>query len=94
LTGRFFSGQDLYDWGAAALTAEKPEQLDELTLNLANDIAALSWSAVSILKKEMALGENLEKYLAFEAEGQADCFKGPDIVEGVAAVRGKRQPKF
>lgn len=94
LTGRFFSGQDLYDWGAASLTSEKPDQLSELTLGLANEIAALSWAAVSVLKKEMALRESLDKYLSFEAEGQADCFKGPDIAEGVAAIRARRQPKF
>jgi enoyl-CoA hydratase/carnithine racemase len=94
LTGRFFSGQDLYDWGAASLTSEKPDQLEELTLGLANELAALSWTAVGILKKEMSLGDTLDKFLTFEAEGQADCFKGPDVAEGVAAIRGRRQPKF
>lgn len=94
ITGRFFSGTDLYDWGAASAACEKPEELDGRTSALADQIAALSWDALSLLKKEMTMGDDIDQYLAFEAEGQADCFKGPDIVEGVAAIRGRRPPRF
>ena len=94
LTGRFFSGKDLHDWGAAAVSADTPEQLEEKTSTLARELAGRSWDAVKILKDEMRLGEDLNKFLALEARGQTQCFKGPDIAEGVAAVREKRAPRF
>ena len=32
--------------------------------------------------------------LDFEAEGQAECFRSPDFVEGVTAFMQKRPPRF
>jgi len=94
LTGRFFSGKDLHAWGAAALCADTPGHLELRTKVLAHELASRSWPSVKILKAEMRLGESLDAYLIHEAKGQAECFKGPDIAEGVAAIREKRAPKF
>lgn len=94
LTGRFFSGKDLHDWGGAALSCDTHAHLDERTRGFALELAGKSWSAVRVLKEEMRLGEDLGKFLALEARGQTECFKGPDIIEGVAAIREKRAPRF
>ena len=84
-TGRFFTGQEMIDWGAAVAGA--PGELAGLT-------AGGSSEALRLLKAETSLGENLAPYLAHEARGQARTFKGPDVVEGVAAVRARRAPRF
>jgi enoyl-CoA hydratase len=94
LSGRFFSGSDLRDWGGAALAADSAEELGERTDAYALELTRRSWTALSILKREMRLNEDLSGYLALEARGQTECFKGPDIVEGVAAIREKRAPRF
>lgn len=92
-SGRFFSGRDLYDWGAAGLLAETSAELEEKTSALAAELAGNSSLALRWLKKETRL-EDMEPYLRFEARGQATAFKGPDIVEGLAALRDKRPPRF
>lgn len=93
-TGRTFTGRDMLDWGAAMAGAGSPAELEEMTGGLAQSIAACSGESLRILKAETRIGEKLEPYLAHEAKGQSVTFKGPDIAEGVAAVREKRLPKF
>jgi len=92
--GRFFSGRQLFDWGAASACAESAAALDEATQALARELAGHSSSALRLLKRETALDQPLEPYLRFEARGQAETFKGADILEGVAAVRERRPPRF
>ncbi len=94
LTGRFFSGKDLQEWGAAAIAVDSTADLWTATDEMAKHLASQSWTSIKILKDEMRLREDLGAYLTLEAKGQAVCFKGADIVEGVAAVREKRAPKF
>lgn len=95
LTGRFFTGERLAEWGGASAACATPEELERRVGALAQEIAAASPMALGWLKRELALDNaELERYLALESEGQADCFKAADIVEGVAAVREKRAPRF
>ena len=91
--GRFFTGAQLREWGAAALAVPESD-LPAKTDELAAEIAGHSGLSLSWLKRETRLAGKLDPYLALEARGQAQCFKGPDIVEGVAAVREKRAPNF
>jgi enoyl-CoA hydratase/carnithine racemase len=94
LTGRFFTGSVLASWGGAVLAAETDEQLRDETAALAAEIASHSPLALSLAKREMALGAPLEDFLDFEAKGQADAFKSADLAEGLKAVRERRAPRF
>lgn len=89
----FFTGADLHAWGAASAVADTVEELREKTSELARRLASCSGLSLKLLKDETRL-EDLAPYLRHEAAGQADCFKGPDIAEGVAAVRQRRAPRF
>ncbi len=93
-TGRFFSGRDLFDWGAASARATSSENLSGVAGELARAVAAGSSESLRLLKVETRLGEKLDAFLAHEARGQARMFKGRDIAEGIAAVRERRAPRF
>jgi len=92
-TGRAFSGRDLHAWGAA-VAAVPPARLDAACAELAASTASGSGDSLRLLKAETRIGEDLSAWLAHEAKGQAATFKGPDILEGVAAVRDRRPPRF
>ena len=93
--GRFFSGRQLYDWGAACACAANAAELDREVDTVAGELARHSRLSLRLLKSETSLDDGtLKRCLALEARGQAACFKGPDIVEGVAAVRERRPPRF
>lgn len=93
-TGRSFTGRDMLEWGAAMAGASSATELEEMTGQLSQSLCAASGASLRLLKAETRLGETLDPYLVHEAKGQAVTFKGPDIAEGVAAVREKRLPKF
>ncbi|MBI4061937.1 MAG: enoyl-CoA hydratase/isomerase family protein [Elusimicrobia bacterium] len=93
-TGRLFSGRDMRDWGGACAGAAAPAGLDGVCAELAGSIAAVSAESLRLLKAETRLNEDISSYLAYEAKGQALAFKGADLVEGLAAIRGRRSPKF
>lgn len=93
-TGRFFTGQDLHAWGAASVAAKTAEALEGHASALALEIAAHSSVALRHLKTETRLSSRLEPFLKLEARGQAEAFKSPDIVEGVAAIKERRPPRF
>ncbi len=93
-TGRLFSGRDLYDWGGACARAATPAELDGVAAELAGRVASGSAASLRLLKAETRLGTDLSPFLAHEAKGQAETFKGADLAEGVAAIRGRRAPKF
>ena len=38
--------------------------------------------------------ERLEPFLKLEALGQAEAFKGPELAEGLRALRQRRAPSF
>jgi len=93
-TGRFFTGRELYDWGGASVRAESAEALTAAADDLARRAASGSRDALRLLKAETRLGEDLSSFLNFEAKGQALTFRGPDLAEGLAAVRERRPPSF
>lgn len=94
LTGRFFSGRDLLSWGAASGSAAIAAELDVVAEELARLVAAGSAMSLRLLKAEMRLVEDLSPFLVHEAKGQAAAFKGPDLREGVRALRERRPPQF
>lgn len=94
LTGRLFSGRDLHAWGGACVRASSASELDAAVAELAGRVASGSAASLRLLKAETRLGEDLGPFLAHEAGGQAETFKGPDLAEGVAAIRGRRAPDF
>ena len=93
-TGRFFTGRDLFDWGAASALAAGAPGASEAADALARAVAAGSFESLRLLKEETRLGGDLAEFLAHEARGQARTFKGRDLAEGVAAVRERRAPSF
>ena len=93
-TGRFFTGRDLYDWGGATVRAESAEALAAAADDLVRRAASGSAAALRLLKAETRLGGDLKPFLEFEAKGQAATFRGPDLAEGLAAVRERRPPSF
>lgn len=80
--------------GAVSAWADTGIELDERTDALAREVAANSGTALRALKAEIGLGDDLAKYLRAEATGQARCFAGPDLLEGIASIREKRAPNF
>lgn len=93
-TGRPFTGRELHTWGGASLAAPSPDALDEACAVLARGVAAGSAASLRLLKAETMLAGDLAPYLAHEARGQAETFKGADLAEGVAAIRQRRAPRF
>lgn len=93
-TGRFFTGRDLFDWGAASVIASGAAETDRAAWSLAVRVAAGSGLSLRLLKSETRLGEDLAPFLGHEAKGQARAFKAADIAEGVAALRARRPPVF
>lgn len=93
-TGRLFTGKDLAAWGGACASAPDAASLDGVCAELAGRVASGSALSLRLLKEETLLADPLSPYLAHEAKGQAETFKGPDLVEGVRAVRERRPPRF
>ena len=94
LTGRFFTGGVLASWGGAVLASQTEDELREETAKLAAEIARHSPLALSLAKREMALAAPLDAFLDFEAKGQTECFKHPELLEGLTALRERRAPRF
>jgi enoyl-CoA hydratase/carnithine racemase len=93
-TGRLFSGKELHAWGGAGALVANPFELDGICAELAGRVASGSGESLRLLKAETRINGDLSPYLALEAKGQASTFKGADLVEGVAAIRQRRPPKF
>lgn len=91
-TGRTFSGRDLAAWGGALCVPAA--RLDAAAEDLAKEAAAGSPAAVRALKAETSLRGALAVFLSHEARHQAATFKGRDLGEGLAALRGRRAPRF
>ncbi|MEK7388348.1 MAG: enoyl-CoA hydratase/isomerase family protein [Elusimicrobiota bacterium] len=94
LSGRLFSGRELMSWGAACASAPSALELDAVCAEMVERLCSGSWEALRLLKEEMRLGEDLDRTLDFESQGQARTFRGPDIAEGLAAIRQRRPPRF
>jgi len=65
-------------------------------LELAREIGSCSGEAVRATKRALdkSLDSSLEDQLGFEAEQQARCFEGDDVIEGIAAMKERRDPDF
>jgi enoyl-CoA hydratase len=76
--------------------AVAPDRVVPDSRALAQEIAACAPLAVRSLKQalERSAGATLEDQLSFEASEQAVHFESEDVHEGIAAVRGKRDPRF
>ena len=72
------------------------EQLDAAVDGLSRRLASGPRPSLARIKVALALAEqeSLKAALDFEAEGQADCFRSPDFIEGVASFMQKRPPQF
>lgn len=94
-TGRLISGSDAAAYGLA-LEALPAGQVVGRALALAEAIAAAAPQPVRQLKRslqatwERSLGEQL----TVEATNQADNYRTDDVVEGLAAARERRAPRF
>ncbi len=94
LTGRTINAEEALQKGVIH-HLYPPERLREETIKLAQTIAQNAPLAVRLSKKGVLISfSQLQKSLLFESFGQAACFKTEDIKEGIAAIRGKRRPRF
>jgi enoyl-CoA hydratase len=94
-TGRVIDGDEAARIGLVN-EAVAVERIGERALALAREIAQSAPTAVRGAKRALALSPTatLEEQLGFEAARQAECYETNDLVEGIAAVREKRDPRF
>ncbi len=72
------------------------DQLEKVTLDLANQIAANAPIALKIMKRGISkavIGDLMDVF-DYESSGQAQCFMSGDLKEGIQAIQEKRPPLF
>ena len=94
LTADFIDGKEAERIGLVSLCTP-PDQLMDKAFEVANKLAAGSQQAIRFTKKSLnnwirMAGPIFDNSLALEML----CFLGPDIHEGIAALKEKRPPKF
>jgi enoyl-CoA hydratase len=94
LTGEMILGKEAERIGLVSKALPKERVLDE-ALRVAHVLATLSQPAVRLTKRALNgwirnAGPIFEQSAAYEML----CFMGPDVVEGAAALREKRAPRF
>jgi enoyl-CoA hydratase len=94
-TSRLLGGDEAARIGLASRALPAEEVLAS-ALCLAREIGSCSGEAVRATRRalERSQGSSLEEQLGFEAELQARCFEGDDVIEGIAAVKERRDPDF
>jgi len=94
-TGRIIDGEEAARIGLANRAVAREEVLPA-ALALAAEIASAAPVAVRGAKRSLALSEaaDLSAQLDQEAAEQAICYESADLLEGLAAVREKRAPRF
>ena len=94
-TGRLIDGSEAARIGLANRALPREEVLPA-ALALAAEIAEAAPLAVRGAKRSLGLTERSEisDQLAQEAAEQARCYESADLLEGLAAVREKRTPRF
>lgn len=95
LTGRRIDAERAFQLGIVQ-EIHPPEQLFDAALALARELAANAPLAVQAVKRTIDLHANrgLDEALKFEALNAAVGFVSDDLVEGFAAGREKRPPRF
>lgn len=73
-----------------------PEELENVVMKLANQIAAQSSLALKWAKKAINISQeaNLSTGLGYEALAEALLFSSQDRIEGIAAFLEKRKPQY
>lgn len=94
-TGRIVKGEEAATRGLA-LRAVAPDRVLAEANALAREIAAAAPYAVRRTKRtfQAALRNRLEDVIEMEASAQSLCAGMEDAREGIAALLGKREPKF
>ena len=93
LTGRMIDAAEAERYGIVNFVWPA-DVLEELTLELAEQIASKAAFAAERVKRATRSGLALEEGLQHERELFAECFNSPDGKEGVAAFLEKRKPRF
>jgi len=94
-TGRIVGGEEAARIGLANRAVAREETLPA-ALALASEIAAAAPVAVRGAKRSLAMsaGSDIGAQLDQEASEQALCYESADLLEGLAAVKDKREPRF
>jgi enoyl-CoA hydratase len=95
LTGRLIDAQEALAKGIVNAVVE-PEQLEEQTRGLAEEIAVQAPLAVAATKRLLVdgLGDAVEQAMARETAGLVELCETADMREGFAAFREKRPASF
>jgi enoyl-CoA hydratase/carnithine racemase len=74
----------------------QPDEIDSVTKDLAQRVAAAPPGAISLIKQNLnkAVGPSLGAVLADEEAAQALCFTSEDVQEALKAFIEKREPRF
>ena len=94
LTGEMVTGAEAERLGMVAKALPRDQVLDE-SLRVAHELAGGSQQAIRLTKRSLnswlrTAGPIFDQSAAYEML----CFMGPDVVEGAAALKEKRAPKF
>ncbi|WP_028925000.1 enoyl-CoA hydratase/isomerase family protein [Pseudonocardia acaciae] len=94
-TGRRFTGAQAREWGAVT-EAVPPAELEPTVATLAGEIAAAAPLAVAQAKKaiNMSARLELERGVEMEAALYERLLSSADRLEGLAAARERRPPRF
>lgn len=94
-TGRLASGAEAASYGLALESLPAARVLPR-ALELAGEVATSAPQAVRQLKRSLLTvrGRTLEEQLTVEAANQAENYRTDDVVEGLAAARERRGPRF
>lgn len=95
LTGRMVDGTEAKELGLVARVVE-PDQLDQVALSLAEELAAGAPLAQRLIKTALdrSHGWTFEQALAYEDQAQSIAINSEDVIEGVSAFLEKRPPEF